>query len=121
MELVDPRLGSDFKKEEVMVMINVGILCTNVTSTVRPAMSLVVSMLEGKSSVHEMPVLSSSSSSDKLLSKEIRNMYPHSRETTMTESQTQSISIDGPWTPSSTSTADLYPINVDSKYWVNRD
>ncbi|MCI28125.1 LRR receptor-like kinase, partial [Trifolium medium] len=30
MELVDGRLGSDFNKKEAMVMINVGLLCTNV-------------------------------------------------------------------------------------------
>ncbi|KAM0998030.1 hypothetical protein ACFX13_007949 [Malus domestica] len=48
MDLVDPRLGSDFNKEEMIVAINVALLCCNVTSTARPTMSSVVSMLEGK-------------------------------------------------------------------------
>ncbi|KAI8558034.1 hypothetical protein RHMOL_Rhmol04G0056900 [Rhododendron molle] len=48
MELVDPTLGSDFNKIEVTVMINVALLCTNVSPIVRPAMSSVVSMLEGR-------------------------------------------------------------------------
>jgi len=48
MELVDPRLGKDFKKEEVILMINVALLCTNSCPSLRPSMSSVVSMLEGR-------------------------------------------------------------------------
>ncbi|KAG5551511.1 hypothetical protein RHGRI_009807 [Rhododendron griersonianum] len=48
MGLVDPKLGSDFNKIEVTGMINVALMCTNVSPTVRPAMSSVVSMLEGR-------------------------------------------------------------------------
>lgn len=47
MELVDERLGSEFNEEEVMVMINVALQCVSASPTVRPAMSSVVSMLEG--------------------------------------------------------------------------
>ncbi|PQM35504.1 putative leucine-rich repeat receptor-like serine/threonine-protein kinase [Prunus yedoensis var. nudiflora] len=54
MDLVDPRLGSDFNKEEMMLTINVALLCCNVTSTVRPTMSSVVSMLEGRAAVQEL-------------------------------------------------------------------
>ncbi|CAL5336245.1 unnamed protein product [Camellia sinensis] len=43
MELVDPKLGPSFIEEEVIVMINVALLCINVTLTVRPPMSSVVS------------------------------------------------------------------------------
>jgi hypothetical protein len=59
MELVDKRLGSNFNKEEAMVMINVALLCTNVTSALRPAMSSVVSMLEGKIGIQELELESS--------------------------------------------------------------
>jgi hypothetical protein len=63
LELVDPRLGSNYKKEEVMVMINVALLCTNASAAIRPTMSSVVSMLEGSTIV---PVLVSDPSvSDK--------------------------------------------------------
>ncbi|XP_058209740.1 probable leucine-rich repeat receptor-like serine/threonine-protein kinase At3g14840 [Rhododendron vialii] len=48
MELVDPRLGSDFNKIEATVMMNVALLCANTSPAVRPAMSLVVSMLEAR-------------------------------------------------------------------------
>ncbi|XP_021833846.1 probable leucine-rich repeat receptor-like serine/threonine-protein kinase At3g14840, partial [Prunus avium] len=54
LDLVDPRLGSDFNKEEMMLTINVALLCCNVTSTVRPTMSSVVSMLEGRAAVQEL-------------------------------------------------------------------
>ena len=54
MELVDRRLGSNFNEEEAMVMINVALVCTNVSPTLRPTMSSVVSMLEGKTIVREL-------------------------------------------------------------------
>ncbi|KAH1247361.1 putative leucine-rich repeat receptor-like serine/threonine-protein kinase [Glycine max] len=52
--LVDRRLGLDFYKNEVTARINVSLLCTNVTASLRPTMSLVVSMLEGRSVVQEV-------------------------------------------------------------------
>ena len=50
MELVDPSLGSNYY-EEVMNMLNLALLCTNQSPTLRPCMSSVVSMLEGKIAV----------------------------------------------------------------------
>ncbi|XP_047312630.1 probable LRR receptor-like serine/threonine-protein kinase At1g53430 [Impatiens glandulifera] len=46
--LVDRKLGLDFKPDEVMVMTNIALICTNVTATARPTMSSVVSMLEDR-------------------------------------------------------------------------
>ncbi|CAL5390978.1 unnamed protein product [Camellia sinensis] len=54
MELVDPKLGPDFVEKEVIMMINVATLCTNVTPTIRPTMSSVVSILEGRAVVEEL-------------------------------------------------------------------
>ncbi|KAF7145859.1 hypothetical protein RHSIM_Rhsim04G0035500 [Rhododendron simsii] len=48
LELVDPRLGSNYNKEEALNMLQIGLLCTNPSPTLRPTMSSVVSMLEGK-------------------------------------------------------------------------
>ncbi|XP_076924951.1 putative LRR receptor-like serine/threonine-protein kinase At1g53440 [Bidens hawaiensis] len=48
LELVDPVLGSNYSKKEAMRMLNIALLCTNPSPTLRPAMSAVVSMLEGK-------------------------------------------------------------------------
>ncbi|XP_019190166.1 PREDICTED: probable LRR receptor-like serine/threonine-protein kinase At1g07650 [Ipomoea nil] len=60
MELIDPRLDSDFDKEQALRMIKVALLCTNPSPVLRPSMSAVVSMLEGcddipeyKSDLHE--------------------------------------------------------------------
>ncbi|PON54669.1 Mitogen-activated protein kinase kinase kinase [Parasponia andersonii] len=54
MGLVDPRLGSEFYKEEAIRMIKVALLCTNASPALRPTMSTVVSMLEGRTRVHEL-------------------------------------------------------------------
>lgn len=54
MELVDPRLGSNFNQREAMTMINIALHCTNVVPGERPCMSLVVGMLEGKVDVKEL-------------------------------------------------------------------
>ncbi|KAB5511954.1 hypothetical protein DKX38_028982 [Salix brachista] len=54
MEMVDPRLGSAFNKKEVVRMINVALICTNQSPALRPTMSIVVSMIEGKTYVKEL-------------------------------------------------------------------
>ncbi|XP_062162696.1 probable LRR receptor-like serine/threonine-protein kinase At1g07650 isoform X3 [Alnus glutinosa] len=53
MELVDSKLGSEFNEEAVR-MIKVALLCTNSSPALRPAMSAVVSMLEGRTAVNEL-------------------------------------------------------------------
>ncbi|CAA6665680.1 unnamed protein product [Spirodela intermedia] len=47
LELVDPALGTNFSIEEAQQMLNLALLCTNQSPTLRPAMSTVVAMLEG--------------------------------------------------------------------------
>ncbi|XP_035841231.1 probable leucine-rich repeat receptor-like serine/threonine-protein kinase At3g14840 isoform X3 [Helianthus annuus] len=54
MDLVDPRLGSDFNKIEAERMIEVSILCTNQSPAFRPTMSEVVNMLEGHTIIKEI-------------------------------------------------------------------
>ncbi|KAK6157079.1 hypothetical protein DH2020_011327 [Rehmannia glutinosa] len=106
MELVDPRLESNLNKEEVITAINVALHCTNAVAAERPSMSAVVSILEGKAGVGEF-VSESNVSIDKM-------KMEH-------DVQGQSISMDVPWTASSASTADLYPITLDTDYWEKRD
>ncbi|KAK2422691.1 putative leucine-rich repeat receptor serine/threonine-protein kinase [Trifolium repens] len=122
MELVDKRLGSNFRKKEVTAMINVALLCTNATSNLRPSMSSVVSMLEGKTMVPEF-VSESSEVMDENKAEVMRQHYYQMEENTTNKSQTQSQSLlkDGPWTASSSSAADLYPIHNDSSYWEDRN
>ncbi|XP_052726267.1 probable leucine-rich repeat receptor-like serine/threonine-protein kinase At3g14840 isoform X2 [Vigna angularis] len=106
MELVDERLGSTFNEEEVMVMINVALLCTNATSNLRPTMSSVVSMLEGKSLVSEF-VSNTSEVMDEMKLETMRQYY----------NQSQTLSIE--W-PSSSSSVDHYPLYPNSSLETNR-
>ncbi|PPR81260.1 hypothetical protein GOBAR_AA39454 [Gossypium barbadense] len=118
--LVDPRLGSNYNKEEVMTMINVAFLCTDVNAATRPAMSSVVSMLEGKASVQEFETDSSRFGDRSSSRAMMKKLYQHLEENRAPESQTHSLSTAGPWT-SSSSAADLYPITITSEYLQNRD
>ncbi|XP_017641966.1 probable leucine-rich repeat receptor-like serine/threonine-protein kinase At3g14840 isoform X1 [Gossypium arboreum] len=118
--LVDPRLGSNYNKEEVMTMINVAFLCTDVNAATRPAMSSVVSMLEGKASVQEFETDSSRFGDRSSSRAMMKKLYQHLEENSAPESQTHSLSTVGPWT-SSSSAADLYPITITSEYLLNRD
>nr|XP_027127000.1 probable leucine-rich repeat receptor-like serine/threonine-protein kinase At3g14840 [Coffea arabica] len=117
MELVDPRLGSNLNEEEVMLTIHIALLCTDVSPTVRPGMSTVVSKLEGRAVDAELLSELSFSSNKVEPSKEITNQQqvPNSDER-----YAQHVSMEVPFTASSTSAADLYPINIDSDYLMKR-
>lgn len=54
LELVDPDLGSDYSSQEAVVLLNVALLCTNASPTLRPTMSQVVSMLQGQTLVQDI-------------------------------------------------------------------
>ncbi|PPD91248.1 hypothetical protein GOBAR_DD11817 [Gossypium barbadense] len=54
LELVDEELGGEYNKVEAEGMIKIGLLCTNGSPSLRPTMSEVVSMLEGRSGIPEM-------------------------------------------------------------------
>ncbi|KAL2589432.1 hypothetical protein AAZV13_13G229200 [Glycine max] len=121
MELVDRRLGSDFNENEVMMMIKVALLCTNTTSNLRPTMSSVLSMLEGKTMIPEF-VSDPSEIMDEMKLEAMRQHYfQKENERSETQEQNHSLSIEGPWTASSSSAADLYPVHVDSSYWEKRN
>ncbi|KAL1809909.1 hypothetical protein ACET3Z_026903 [Daucus carota] len=110
MELVDEKLESDYNEEEVMVMINVALLCADVMPSVRPPMSSVVSIPEGGAIIEEFI-------SDASQSRKIKEPNPSSSDTSIV----QSLSIHDTCTASSTSTADLYPVAFESEYWKSRD
>ncbi|KAH7843772.1 hypothetical protein Vadar_020583 [Vaccinium darrowii] len=119
MELVDPKLGSAYNKIEVAVMINVALLCANTSPTVRPAMSSVVSMLEGRT----VPVVPDPVASDEQMN--LKGMMIELQKSLETNTNTsdvhiQSMSTDGPCTASSASVGDLYPLNWDSEILENR-
>ncbi|PRQ29287.1 putative protein kinase RLK-Pelle-DLSV family [Rosa chinensis] len=56
MELVDPKLNAGFNREEALRMIKVALLCANSSPALRPTLSEVVSMLEGRTVVHEVTI-----------------------------------------------------------------
>lgn len=51
---MDEELGGEYNKVEAEGMIKIGLLCTNGSPSLRPTMSEVVSMLEGRSGIPEM-------------------------------------------------------------------
>ncbi|EEF29396.1 conserved hypothetical protein [Ricinus communis] len=104
LELVDPELGSAYSSEEAMVMLNVALLCTNASPTLRPTMSQVVSMLEGRTAVQDLlsdPGFSAINSKYKA----IRNHFWQN------PSQTHSLSTNGPYTDSSNSYIDIEEVD----------
>ncbi|CAN6444465.1 unnamed protein product [Victoria cruziana] len=51
LDLVDPALETTYSKVQVLTMISVALLCTNSSPLLRPKMSTVVNMLEGREPV----------------------------------------------------------------------
>ncbi|KAJ9135973.1 hypothetical protein P3X46_033091 [Hevea brasiliensis] len=97
MELVDPRLGSKFNKEEAVRMIKVALSCTITSPALRPTMSEVANMLEGRAPVPEL-VVTPGMYGEQLEFGGIRSKFdPNSLHSS---SKTQSLihSSDAPWT-----------------------
>jgi hypothetical protein len=51
MEIVDPKLQSEFNKEEAERMNKLAHLCINASPSLKPTMLEVVSMLEGQTNI----------------------------------------------------------------------
>ncbi|XP_027356602.1 probable leucine-rich repeat receptor-like serine/threonine-protein kinase At3g14840 isoform X2 [Abrus precatorius] len=92
MELVDKRLGEDFNKDEALVMINVALLCTKVSPTLRPTMSSVVSMLEGRTVVQV--VSDTKEVMDDRKFEMMQQYFQHRGQNHIIESQSQSVPTD---------------------------
>nr|TKS04386.1 putative LRR receptor-like serine/threonine-protein kinase [Populus alba] len=114
MEIVDPKLQSEFNKEEAERMIKLALLCTNASPSLRPAMSEVVSMLEGQTSIQEV-TSDPSIYGDDLHSKHLKGHYQQVMDPSLNSTQDLFPRSDKSWTGnSSTSAHDLYPINPES-------
>ena len=113
MAMVDPKLRSEFNKEEAEKMIKVALLCANASPSLRPSMTAVVSMLEGQTSVHEVisdPSIYGGGSQFK---------YDHFQQVADQSCSTQDhvFSSDKTWNAStSTSAHDLYPPSSESTH-----
>ncbi|XP_024968218.1 probable leucine-rich repeat receptor-like serine/threonine-protein kinase At3g14840 [Cynara cardunculus var. scolymus] len=113
MELVDPRLGTDYDVQEMMVVINLALLCTTISPTDRPAMSAVVSMLEERTVTQEFVVEQSVSMTEMNCEKKMKQLVD------MKESEIEEMSIL--CTDSTTSATDLYPADGFSDYLHKRE
>uniref|UniRef100_A0A2N9IN73 non-specific serine/threonine protein kinase n=1 Tax=Fagus sylvatica TaxID=28930 RepID=A0A2N9IN73_FAGSY len=103
LELVDPRLGSSYSSEEAMRLLCLALLCTNPSPTLRPSMSSVVSMIDGKIAV-QAPIIKRSETNPDARFKAFERISQDSQthvSSSFLDSQTQrGMSMDGPWTGS---------------------
>lgn len=113
MELVDSRLGSDFDSDKVMLTINVALLCTDISPNLRPNMSRVVGMLDGRANEQLISDYSGLSSEKT----KVMEMSEMRKVTDSYDSQTISTSTNvPPGTASSTSVSDLYPVSLSNEF-----
>ncbi|EYU29542.1 hypothetical protein MIMGU_mgv1a0269212mg, partial [Erythranthe guttata] len=111
LELVDPILGTNYSKKEALRMLNLALLCANPSPTLRPSMSSVVSMLEGKIPVQAPVVKHGNTANEEMRFKafEILSQDSQTRASTIMSSEEDSsreqrgVSLDGPWVDSSVS------------------
>ncbi|KAL7243441.1 hypothetical protein ACSBR1_015770 [Camellia fascicularis] len=114
VELMDPKLGSNFNKEEATQIIKVALSCTNPSSVVRLTMFAVVRMLEGDICVEEL-MMDQSEYGDDLRYKSLRDKYYELQCQNSSEGQTLiDLSETARNGSSSTTFHDLYPISLDS-------
>ncbi|XP_054811745.1 probable LRR receptor-like serine/threonine-protein kinase At1g53430 [Prosopis cineraria] len=108
LELVDPSLGSSYSSQEAMRMLELALLCTNPSPTLRPPMSSVVSMLEGKLPI-QAPIIKCREGDQDARFKafEMLSLDSHSQtfvsSTVSQESMEQRVQSMGPWGDSSVS------------------
>ncbi|KAJ8762036.1 hypothetical protein K2173_006638 [Erythroxylum novogranatense] len=78
IDLLDETLQLEFNEEEADQMLKIALMCTNASSTLRPTMSEVVSMLEGRMAIPDT-IPESSSYTEDLRFKAIRDLRQHER------------------------------------------
>ncbi|KAL9146168.1 hypothetical protein ABFS82_13G092200 [Erythranthe guttata] len=84
MEIVDPRLGSNFNRYEAEKMIRIALLCASPSPALRPTMSEVVSMLRGRITIQEFnmyPAISDNEMKLQALREKYDELYPDLDET----------------------------------------
>ncbi|KAF3450424.1 hypothetical protein FNV43_RR06505 [Rhamnella rubrinervis] len=112
LELIDEKLGSDTDIKEAEIMVKVALLCTNASASLRPTMSEVVSMLEGRISVPDVVPEASSYSGDLRL-KSLKDLHQSRVSQSWSGSQTQNSATLHTFCSTSTSDVDLSEINRD--------
>ncbi|XP_061984506.1 probable LRR receptor-like serine/threonine-protein kinase RFK1 isoform X3 [Populus nigra] len=114
IELVDETLGSEVNIEEAETMVKVALLCTNASPTLRPTMSEVVSMLEGRMAVPDTrPELSSYN--EDLRFKAMRDLRQHEQSHRFSGSQRQKSTSIQTFSSSSISENSSHEISLEPK------
>jgi DUF4097 and DUF4098 domain-containing protein YvlB len=114
MKLIDERLGSEFSQKEAEIMVKVALLCTNASSSLRPTMSEVVGMLEGRMTVPEV-IPEPSTYSEDLRFKAMRDLHQQRQEHSSSGSQIQNSTTAHTFYSSSTSGHDFGEIKPESR------
>ncbi|ONK55450.1 uncharacterized protein A4U43_UnF3230 [Asparagus officinalis] len=89
LELVDQNLGLNYSKEEALRMLNLSLICTNQSLTLRPPMSMVVSMLDGEIPVQAPSKIPSNQKNEGFKFRSFENISHYS--------QSQTVSKDVPY------------------------
>uniref|UniRef100_A0A2N9I9A7 non-specific serine/threonine protein kinase n=1 Tax=Fagus sylvatica TaxID=28930 RepID=A0A2N9I9A7_FAGSY len=113
MKLIDESLGSEVNVKEAEIMVKVALLCTNASASLRPTMSEVVSMLEGRTTVPDM-IPEPSTYSDDLRFKAMRDLRRQRDSHSLSRSQTQNSTTVHTFCSSTTSGHDIFEINPES-------
>ncbi|XP_054815641.1 probable LRR receptor-like serine/threonine-protein kinase At1g53430 isoform X2 [Prosopis cineraria] len=102
LELVDPRLGSSYSKDEAMRMLTLALLCTSLSPTLRPSMSSVVSMLEGKAPI-QAPIIKHKSQDARFKAFEMLSYDSQTSVASQESMEQRGKSTDRSWVDSSAS------------------
>ena len=117
MELVDEKLRSEIDGKQAENMVKIALLCTNASPSVRPAMSEVVNMLEGRMGIPEL-IPEPSSYNEDLRFKAMRDMRKQQQNQSLSGSQTQNSTQNSTmrtFGSSSTSGNEFYDINPEPR------
>lgn len=111
LEIVDPVLGKNYSKQEALSILNIGLLCSNPSPTLRPSMSAVVSMLQGKQKV-EAPTFTRNAKNDSMMFKAFEK-YSHDSNSLSSMEGWADSSISLPSRDTSKLLADIYDVNIE--------
>ncbi|KAK3431118.1 hypothetical protein EUGRSUZ_E02840 [Eucalyptus grandis] len=88
MRLVNEKLKAEVNEEEAKIVVKVALLCTNASPSLRPMMSEVVNMLEGKMAIPDV-ILESSTYCEDLRFKAMRDLRKHGQQQSYTKCHIQ--------------------------------
>ncbi|KAL8131842.1 putative LRR receptor-like serine/threonine-protein kinase At1g53440 isoform X2 [Apium graveolens] len=112
LELVDPILGTNYSKQEALSILNICLLCSNPSHTLRPSMSAVVSMLQGKKKV-EAPIFTRTATNESMMFKALERNSHDSHSVSSMEGAWANSSISVPSKDTSKLLEDMYDVKME--------